>query len=62
LRLAKFVSVTEVRHEFRHVFNEEAAHKNGICHWDRQLKETGSLVDMQHSGRPSVNDKSVDII
>jgi AraC-like DNA-binding protein len=44
------------------VFNEELPHENSIRHRDRQLKETGSLLDKQHSGSPSVSDESVENI
>jgi hypothetical protein len=59
---ANFESVTQVRREYRRVFNEEPPHENSIRCWDRQLKETGSPLDKQRSGRPSVNDKSVENI
>jgi hypothetical protein len=41
------------------VFNKEPPHENSIRRWDKQLKETGSLLDKQRSGRPSVSDGSV---
>jgi hypothetical protein len=62
LRLAKFESVTQVRRELRRVFNEEPPYKNIIRRWDRQLKETGSLLAKRRSGRPSVRDESVENI
>jgi transposase len=60
LWLAKFESVTQERHECRRMFNEEPPHENSIRRWDRQLKETGSLLDKQRSGRPSISDESVE--
>jgi hypothetical protein len=62
LWLAKFKSVTQVRREYRRVFNEEPPHENSINRWDRQLKETGSLLGKQCSGRPSVCDESAENI
>jgi hypothetical protein len=62
LWLAKFESVPQVRNEYHHVFNEEPPYENSICCWDRQLKEMGSLLDQQHSGRPSLSDESVENI
>jgi hypothetical protein len=47
---AKFESVTQVRPEYKRVFNEEPLCENNIRRWDRQLKETGSLPDKQCSG------------
>jgi hypothetical protein len=41
LWLAKFESVTQVRREYRRVFDDELPHENSIRRWDRQLKETG---------------------
>jgi hypothetical protein len=41
-------------------FNEEPPHENSIPRCDRQLKETGSLLDKHRSGRPSVSDESVE--
>jgi transcriptional regulator GlxA family with amidase domain len=49
LWFAKFESVTQVRREYRRVFNEEPQHENSIRRCDRQLKETGSLLDRQRS-------------
>jgi hypothetical protein len=62
LWLAKFESVTQVRREYRHVFNEEPSHESSIRHWERGLKEMGSLLDKQHSGRASLSDESVENI
>jgi hypothetical protein len=44
------------------VFNEKPQHENSIRRWDRQLKETGSLLDKQHSGSPTISDDSVENI
>ncbi|PSN33198.1 hypothetical protein C0J52_27321, partial [Blattella germanica] len=41
---------------------EVPPHRNNINRWDKQLKETGSLLDQKRSGRPSVSDESVDAI
>jgi hypothetical protein len=60
LWLAIFESVTQVRREYRRVFNEEPPHENSIRRWDRHLKETGSLVDKQRSGRSSASDELVE--
>jgi hypothetical protein len=60
LWFAKFESVTQVQREYRHVFNEEPPHKNSNHRWDRQLKEMGSLLDKQRSGRQSVSDELVE--
>jgi hypothetical protein len=62
LWLTKFESVTRVRREYHRVFNEEPPHENNIRRWDKQLKETGSLLDKKHSGRPSVSDNMVEAI
>jgi hypothetical protein len=62
LWLAKVESVTQVRSEYCRVFNEEPPCESNIRRWDRQLKETGSLLDKQHSRRPSVSDESVEYI
>jgi hypothetical protein len=56
----KFESVTQVRHEYCQVFNEESPHENSIRCWNRQLKEMGSLLDKQRSGRPIISDESVE--
>jgi hypothetical protein len=62
LWLAKFESVTQVQREYHSVFNEEPPHESNIRHWERQLKETGSLLDKQCSERPSVSDELVENI
>jgi hypothetical protein len=39
LWLAKFESVTQVRCDYCHLFNEKPPHESNIRHWERQLKE-----------------------
>jgi transposase len=51
-----------VQSEYHRVFNEEPPHENNIHRWDKQLKETGSLLDKKRSRRPSVSDESVEAI
>ncbi|PSN43113.1 hypothetical protein C0J52_10479, partial [Blattella germanica] len=55
-------SVTRVQREYRRVYNEVPPHRNNINRWDKQLKETGSLLDQKRCGRPSDSDESVDAI
>lgn len=55
-------SVTRIRREFHGVLNEELPHENNIRDWDRQLKETRSLLEEKRTGRPSVNDETVEDI
>jgi hypothetical protein len=62
LWLEKCECVTQVQRENLHMFNEEPSHENSFRLWDRELKETGSLLDKQRSGRPSVSDESVENI
>ncbi|XP_021913745.1 uncharacterized protein LOC110826920 [Zootermopsis nevadensis] len=62
LWLAKFESVTLVRREYRSVFNEEPPHENNIRRWDKQLKETGSLLKQSRPGRPSVSNDTIEAV
>ena len=62
LWLAKFESVTCVQREYHRVYREQLSHRNNINWWDKQLKETGSLLNKKCSGRPSVSDESVEAI
>src|SRR5258705_10026104 len=62
LWLAKFESATKVQRAYRRVFNEAPPHRNNINRWDKQFKDTGSLLDKPRSGRPSVSGESVEAI
>lgn len=54
LWVAKFNAVILVQHEYRNVFHEGALHENNICRWDKQVKETGSLLKKNiQIGHPS---------
>jgi transposase len=56
------LNLSQVRCEYRRVFNEEPPHESNIRRWERQLKETGSLLDKQRSGKSSVSDELVENI
>ncbi|XP_066105977.1 glycoprotein Xg isoform X2 [Saccopteryx bilineata] len=43
--------VTKVQREYRRVYNEAPPHRNHMTRWDKQLKETGSLVEEPRSGQ-----------
>ncbi|GFT41569.1 DUF4817 domain-containing protein [Nephila pilipes] len=62
LWLTKFESVTKVQCDYRRVYKEKLQLRNNIIRWVKQLKDTGSLLDKPRSGRPLVNDKSVEAI
>ena len=54
LWFAKFGSVTRVQREYKYAYKtKEAPYGKSIRYWDKQLKETGSLLKRPRSGRPS---------
>ncbi|GBN56567.1 hypothetical protein AVEN_93054-1 [Araneus ventricosus] len=62
LWLAKFDSVLRIQREYRRVYNEEPPHRNKIHRWDKQFRDSGSLLNKPRSGRPSVSDESIQVI
>ncbi|KAJ4441850.1 hypothetical protein ANN_11709 [Periplaneta americana] len=54
-QFTSYCTRASVRREFRSV----TPHKSNIHRWDRQLKETGSLLEKRRTGRPSTNDETV---
>ena len=62
LWLAKFDSIIRVQREYRRVYGVKPPHHKQIYHWDKKLKETGSLLPAGRPGRPSVGPETVEAI
>jgi len=57
--LIKTESATAVQHAFRLRFNIQPQPRKGICRWNHQFEQIGSLCKGKSSGRPRVSEENV---
>ena len=55
-------SPTAVQRKFRNEFGQEPPHTNSIKRWFKNFMETGSILDRKRSGRPSIDEETVDAV
>jgi len=55
-------SPTAVQRKFRSEFGEDPPHTNSIKRWFKKFMETGSILDGKRSGRPSIDEETVDAV
>ena len=55
-------SPTAVQRKFRSEFGENPPHTNSIKRWIKKFMETGSILDGKRSGRPSIDEETVDAV
>ena len=55
----KFKSPTAVQRKFRNEFGHNPPHTNSIKRWFKNLMETGNILDLKRSGRPSIDEETV---
>ena len=58
----KLKSPTAVQREFRNEFGQDPPHNNSIKRWFKNFMETGSILDRKRSGRPSIDEETVDAV
>ena len=55
-------SPTAVQRKFRNEFGQDPPHTNSIKSWFKNFMETGSILDRKRSGRPSIDEETVDVV
>ena len=55
-------SPTAVQRKFRNEFGQDPPHTNSIKKWFKNFMETGSILDRKRSGRPSIDEDTVDAV
>ena len=58
----KSKSLTTVQRKFRYEFGQDLPHINLIKRWFKNFVETESILDRKRSGRPSINEETVDAV
>ena len=55
-------SPTAGQRKFRREFGEDPPHTNSIKRWFKKFMETRSILDGKRSGRPSIDEETVDVV
>ena len=58
----KLKSPTAVQRKFRNEFGQGLSHTHSIKRWFKNFMETGSILDRKRSGRPSIDEQTVDAV
>ena len=58
----KLKSPTAVQHKFRNEFGQGPPHTNSIKRWFKIFMETSSILNRKRSGRPSIDEGTVDAV
>ena len=58
----KLKSPTAVQRKFRNEFIQNPPHIKSIKKWFKNCMETGSILDRKRSGRPSIDEETVDAV
>ena len=58
----KLKSPTAVQRKFRKKFGQDPPHTNSIKRWFKTFMETGRILDRKRSGRPSIDEETVDAV
>ena len=58
----KLKSPTAVQRKFRNEFGQDPPHTNSIKRWFKNFMETSSNSDRKRSGRPSIDEETVDAV
>ena len=58
----KLKSPTAVQRKFRNEFGQDPPHTNSFKRWFKNIIETGSILDRKRSGRPSIDEETVDVV
>ena len=53
---------TAVQRKFRYEFGQDPLNINSIKKWFKNFLETGSILDRKRSGRPSIDEETVDAV
>ena len=55
-------SPTAVQRKFRKGFGQDPPHTNSVKRWFKNFMETGSILDRKRSGRPSIDEETIDAV
>ena len=58
----KLKSPIAVKHKFRNEFGQDPPYTNSIKRWFKTFMKTGSILDRKRSGRPSIDEETVDAV
>ena len=58
----KLKSPTAVQRKFKNEFGQDPFHTNSIKRWFKNFMETGNILDRKRSGRPSIDEETVDAV
>ena len=58
----KLKSPIAVQRKFRNEFGQDPPHTNSIKRWFKNFIETGSILDRKRSGRPSIDEETVNAV
>ena len=58
----KLKSPTAVHRKFRNEFGQDPPHTNSIKRWFKNFMEISSILDCKRSGRPSIDEETVDAV
>ena len=58
----KLKSPTAVQRKFRNEFGHDPPNTNSIKRWLKNFMETGSILERKRSGRPSIDEETVDAV
>ena len=62
LRYQQLKSPTAVQRKFRNEFGQNPPHTNSIKKWFKNFMETCRILDRKRSGRPSIDEETVDAV
>ena len=58
----KLKSPTAIQRKFRNEFGQDPPHTNSTKRWFKNFMKTGSILDRERSGRPSIDEETVDAV
>ena len=58
----KLKSPTAVQRKFRNEFGQDPPYTNNIKRWFKNFMETGSILNRKRSGRPSIDEETVNVV
>ena len=58
----KLKSPTAVQSKFRNEFGQDPPYTDNIKRWFKNFMETGSILNRKRSGRPSIDEETVNVV
>ena len=60
--LVPLKSPTAVQSKFKNEFGQDPPYTNNIKRWFKNFMETGSILNRKRSGRPSIDEETVNVV